>query len=143
MLKHDWFMKYGSTDDSRCDKLDPEVFQRMRDYRSTSYFERAAMNILVKMSSDQNLKEMTRQFRKLDLDGTGLIHAHEIKQYITENNVMISDREVDELIREIDYAGNGKINYSEFLAATIDCKQFFDDQKFRVVFSMFDLEGNN
>jgi calcium-dependent protein kinase len=86
---------------------------------------------------------MTRQFRKLDLDGTGLIHAHEIKQYITENNVIISDREVEELIREIDYAGNGKINYSEFLAATIDCKQFFDDQKFRVVFSMFDLEGNN
>jgi hypothetical protein len=52
MLKHEWFQKFKNEDESGGDKLDPEVFQRMRDYRSTSYFERAAMNILVKMSSD-------------------------------------------------------------------------------------------
>ena len=43
----------------------------------------------------------------------------------------------------MDYAGNGKINYSEFLAATVDARRFFDDSKLRVVFSMFDMEGNN
>ena len=70
---------------------------------------------------------MTENFKKLDLDGTGLIHPHEIKQYIAENKVEISDEEIELLIKELDYAGNGKINYSEFLAATIDTKEFFDD----------------
>ena len=52
-----------------------------------------------------------------------MIHPHEIKKCIIENgNVNISNSEVDALIAEMDYAGNGKINYSEFLAATVDAK---------------------
>ena len=47
------------------------------------------------------------------------------------------------MINEVDYAGNGKINYSEFLAATIDTTTFFDEQKLRCVFSMFDIDGTN
>lgn len=47
------------------------------------------------------------------------------------------------MIEELDYAGNGKINYSEFLAATVDANVFFDDSKLRSVFSMFDVKGNN
>ena len=31
----------------------------------------------------------------------------------------VADGEIDKIIREIDYVGNGKINYTEFLAATL------------------------
>jgi len=78
------------------------------------------MNILVKLSTAEDMKKLTAQFRAIDLDGTGLIHPHEIKKYIESNNMNIKDKEVDALISELDYAGNGKINYSEFLAATVD-----------------------
>ena len=55
----------------------------------------------------------------------------------------MDDQQLQELLAELDYAGNGKINYSEFLAATVNTKTFFDDQRLRVVFSMFDIKGNN
>lgn len=45
------------------------------------------------------------------------------------------------MIQDLDYAGNGRINYSEFIAATVDVHTFFSDQKLRCVFSIFDTEG--
>lgn len=53
------------------------------------------------------------------------------------------ENQLQELMAELDYAGNGKINYSEFLAATVNARTFFDDTRLRVVFSMFDIKGNN
>lgn len=145
MLQHEWFQKFAPHKDvpDHVDKLDHDVFQKLLTYKGVSYFQRAAMNILVKMSSPQDMHKMTQQFKALDLDGTGLIHASELKAYIQKQKLEISDSELKRMIEELDYAGNGMINYSEFLAATIDTKTFFDETKLRVVFSMFDVEGNN
>jgi calcium-dependent protein kinase len=44
-------------------------------------------------------------------------------------------------IEEMDYDGNGKINYSEFLAATIDTKKFLTESKLKSVFSIFNTDG--
>ena len=46
------------------------------------------------------------------------------------------------MIKESDYAGNGQINFSEFLAATLDIKKFISETKLRSVFSMFNTDGS-
>lgn len=79
------------------------------------------MNILVKQTKDTKFVKLREQFEKMDKDGTGLITPQELKQFFDENDqIDIGEDEVKTLISELDYAGNGKINYSEFLAATID-----------------------
>jgi Ca2+-binding EF-hand superfamily protein len=35
---------------------------------------------------------------------------------------VLSQDEIMQIVKNVDYAGNGKINYSEFLAATIEIK---------------------
>ena len=40
------------------------------------------MNILVKMATDEELKELKKAFKAIDLDGTGLIKAHDLKEII-------------------------------------------------------------
>ena len=42
---------------------------------------------------------------------------------------------------ELDYNGDGQINYTEFLAATIDQEKLMTDEKLRSVFSVFDTES--
>lgn len=44
------------------------------------------------------------------------------------------------ILKEIDYQGNGKINYSEFLSATLDIQNFLTDSKLRSVFNVFDTD---
>lgn len=38
------------------------------------------------------------------------------------------------MIKELDYQGNGKINWSEFLAATVDTEKFLTDQRLQAIF---------
>lgn len=47
----------------------------------------------------------------------------------------IPDYKINEIIDEVDYFGNKKINYTEFLVATLDVKAFLDDSKLQALFS--------
>ena len=46
-----------------------------------------------------------------------------------------------DLIKELDYNGDGSINYTEFLAATVDYEKLITEDKLRSVFSVFDTES--
>lgn len=65
----------------------------------------------------------------IDKDRTGLINAEELKQAIKLSDINIPDDQIEKIISEVDYFGNGKINYTEFLVATLDVKHFLDDNK--------------
>ena len=55
---------------------------------------------------------------------------------------MFTDEEISKMMDELDSYGNGKINYSEFLAATVDASTFLTEQKMKSVFAMFDTDGS-
>ena len=50
--------------------------------------------------------------------------------------------EVNRIIENVDYAGNGKINYSEFLAATIEVKDVLTNEKLYALFKYFDTDNS-
>ena len=54
----------------------------------------------------------------------------------------MSDAEIENIIKEVDYYGNKKINYSEFLSATIDLETFLTENRFNALFSQFDTDGS-
>lgn len=58
----------------------------------------------------------------MDTDKTGLINVDELKQAMKQSDITIPDAEIDRIIDEVDYFGNKKINYTEFLVATLDVK---------------------
>lgn len=60
--------------------------------------------------------------------------ATELADVLKKRQMNMSGKEIGELIAEMDYAGNGKINYSEFLAATLDVKTFLNDTRLRAIF---------
>ena len=55
-------------------------------------------------------------------------------------NKLVPESEIESIIKEVDYRGNGKINYSEFLSATLDASKFLTTQKLKAIFSMFDTD---
>lgn len=42
---------------------------------------------------------------------------------------------IDKIIKELDFADNQKINYSEFLAATIDVKLYLNKNRVNSIFA--------
>ena len=51
-----------------------------------------------------------------------MISAIELKEAIKASDINIPDEKIEQIINEVDYQGNKKINYTEFLVATLDVK---------------------
>ena len=79
---------------------------------------------------------------KIDKDRTGLINQEELRKAIKQSDIKISDEDIDKIILEVDYFGNGKINYTEFLVATVDVMKFLDDQMLQAIFNQFDTDSS-
>ena len=55
-------------------------------------------------------------------------------------NIGVADGEIEKIIREIDYVGNGKINYTEFLAATLKTQETLTEEMLWQLFKKFDVD---
>jgi len=52
-----------------------------------------------------------------------------LKEAIQKSEYDIPEKEIDDIIKNLDLAKNGVINYSEFLSATVDLNSILTNQK--------------
>ena len=60
-------------------------------------------------------EEVINAFRVFDKDGDGVISTADLVHYLTTLGDILTDEEVEEMIKEADIDGNGNINYEEFV----------------------------
>ena len=68
-----------------------------------------------------DFKALREAFRSLDTENLGMLSMAEVKQAFKDANIPSDD--VDKIFKSLDTNGDGLINYSEFLAATVDRKK--------------------
>ena len=64
-----------------------------------------------KMKDSDSEDELREAFRVFDRDGNGFIDAAELRHVMVNLGEKLTDEEVDEMMREGDVDGDGKINY--------------------------------
>ena len=114
----------------------------MKSFKAVTTIKKAALDLVVKMASDDDVKELRSAFQRIDTDGTGFISSQELKNILISKQMNASDQEVRDIISQMDFMGNHKINYSEFLAATIDVRNFLTDSKLKAIFKQFDTDNS-
>jgi len=57
-----------------------------------------------------------------------MVLASELTDVLKKKGVNLDEDEINQIIKEVDYYGNGKINYSEFLVATMDMDRILSGQ---------------
>lgn len=76
-----------------------------------SEFIAATMNELI----TKDAKKVHEAFKFFDKDGNGVIEAEDLKKILLSgDDISVDDEVVDEIVRECDYNGDGKIDYMEF-----------------------------
>jgi calcium-dependent protein kinase len=135
-LRHPWF---------HCNPqlVNLEIFSSLRSFKAHGKLWRELMKVFVMNLSEQEIKKLERDFRALDLECTGFITAENIQTAMTQSGYLVIGEEIQKLIGLVDCLGNGKLNYTQFLIATIDRKSTFEEESFWNSFKYFDIVNSN
>lgn len=92
------------------------------------------------LATTEELNELQQAFNTLDISKTGKITREELytgfQSYTTE-----AREEVDAIFNEVDLDGNGEIEFSEWIVASIDKNSLITDEKLQMAFNLFDKDG--
>lgn len=80
------------------------------------------MAVVVKYLSYEDLKELKQAFQKYDITKSGFLTIEEVTQALNQGGHNYAKEQIEEIIRNTDVRGDGRINYSEFIAATLSSK---------------------
>lgn len=140
-LKHKWFtVALQLKDNSERDPLDENILKNLMEFKGTSALKKAAMNILVKMLNPKEIRSLRIEFEKIDINNSGNIDASEISNALKATNQNIAESEIENIINEIDDNGNKQINYSEFIAATLNARKYLNESRLLLIFKEFDID---
>lgn len=75
----------------------------------------------------------------LDVNGDGSLSMDELEKGLSKQK---NGKKILDLLRAADTDGSGDINYTEFIAATLDKNIFMNETYLKQAFDMFDKDGN-
>ena len=147
-INHPWFkiidkgslIKSMSLNDQT--EMDKEVLQRMNSYRGQSLLKKAAVNVLVKHLEANQIQKLKEEFEKIDTDHSGFLEVSELQEVIKNTHMELGDEEINSIIKELDFAENKRINYSEFIAATINVSEYLSEERLQAIFNQFDIDNS-
>merc|ERR1719453_2550854 len=79
---------------------------------------------------------------QLDDNGDGLLTAAEMKAGLAKAGLKDIPQDLQAILEEVDSDGSGVIDYTEFLAATLDKKVYMAEDVCWQAFRIFDRDGN-
>ena len=139
-LQHRWF-----TVNSRETK-DPvplHILNSLKVFKGESKLWREAMKAVVKTLNNSQIQELKTAFLVIDKSKTGYITAKDLEEAMRMSEFSSTREEIENIINTISYVKEAKINYTEFILATINRKKLLDEEVMWEAFKFFDNDRDN
>lgn len=136
-----WLKQFSDLKSRKSSSL---VLDKIKNFNKTSKLKDALHTfILTQVMTPSDVKDQQSVFRSIDVNGDGVISREELldwcKNFMSEEE---AEKNVDEIMHEIDSDRNGVIDYIEFLKASVDMKKLLTEQNLKNTFMMFDKDQN-
>jgi len=138
VLEHKWF----SSNPSHELKIDPTILNSLRKYKARSQFQLEAYWIIVKHLNLGQIQGLKDAFLALDTEKNGFLSFEEVEEGLRRAGFNPLGHEIASIIRNTDVVGDGRINYTEFIAATLDFKAALDEEALQTAFQLFDIDNS-
>jgi len=97
------------------------------------------MTAIAVQASPEDIREMKATFQALDKNGDGMITMAELRSGLGHKE---NAETLLSLLKAADTDQSGSIDYTEFLAATMDARIYLRDDYIKTAFTMFDSDGS-
>jgi len=136
-LRHTWIAHKAPT--APAVALQGDLVDKLRGFRLRNKFMKAALHVIAGQLDETKIRGLRDIFVKLDVNGDGLITHSELRRGLQQAGIQIPRPDVEDIMDSVDCDGSGEIDYTEFLAATIEKQQYVDEAVCWNAFSLFDV----
>jgi len=140
VLHHRWIAEMAP--DASAAPVVPEVFWRLQSFNALGKFKRAAMTAVAQQLQEDAIQQLREIFQALDSNDDGCLSVEDVEQGLRQAGVEVSN-ELQRVFQLVDSDGSGLVEYTEFLAATIDEKRHLGEAACWAAFRVFDMDGDS
>ena len=139
VLAHPWFKNARNTPLVDLN-FDPMFFA---DYIRGSGLKKASLLFIASRLDENEILNLKKIFEAFDKGKDGQISIDELQQGLIQlKSSHINPNDVFNLFKTLDADKNGRIDYTEFLAATLDKQTYLKKERLYEAFCVFDKDGS-
>ena len=116
--------------------------QNLKDLsKKTKFYQLVLTYLSYNFSDNKLLDKLNSLYNKLDRNSDYKITKTELSEAYKHANIPITNKEIDEIVKSMDFNSNGNIDYEEFIRICIPKERLFTEENLKNAFSMFDTEN--
>jgi len=118
------------------------IVDNLKGFQSQNKFKKAALHLIASQMSENQIDKLRQTFMQLDKNGDGLLTVVEMKEGLEKAGVENVPPELKAILMAVDSDGSGVVDYTEFLAATLDKSVYMKEDVCWQAFRIFDRNGD-
>merc|ERR1712078_837745 len=103
--------------------------------------KKIALTVIARQLSTAEVENLRNQFQAMDVNGDGQLTYDELRTAMFECKVEMPD-DLEKVMKSIDSDRSGRIDYTEFIAATLEKKNYIAEDACWAAFRLFDVDGD-
>jgi len=120
-----------------------DLVKNLKKFRSQNQLKKAALHVIAQQLNDKHIKKLRENFIAMDVNGDGSLTTAELVEGLKKAGMNEAEmEELTKVISEVDADGSGSIDYTEFLAATLEKRAYMEEDICWQAFRVFDRNGD-
>eukprot|EP00930_Biecheleria_cincta_P046613 TRINITY_DN32165_c0_g1_i1.p1 TRINITY_DN32165_c0_g1~~TRINITY_DN32165_c0_g1_i1.p1 ORF type:complete len:587 (+),score=147.27 TRINITY_DN32165_c0_g1_i1:82-1842(+) len=139
-LRHGWLEKQAGPAGDSVDLAYLRV-DGLAAYGRMNKVKKAVLTVIATQLPEENIQTLKSMFFSMDKNSDGTLTVLEIEKALTQAGVELP-ADIQQLLKQVDTDGSGVVDYTEFLAATLDKQVYAQEDIVWNAFRKFDLDNN-
>ena len=117
----------------------PLKAEGFKNYAESNKLRKAVLTFIASRLTEEEIKNVKKIFENIDKNNDGKLSLEELKEAAGKTPGFKMEQ-IDEIFKSIDTDNSGNIEYTEFIAASLEKNLYLNEQKLKDAFKLFDSD---